>query len=251
MKHRRLLLVAAAICGLGALSQVPSLESRGPAAEVEWVVGRGETSIELFLSADTADLIEAFGSLPQPFADPSGMVEVETFRNGTTELGEWLSTQWDATIDGQPFEIEPMTAMLHPVDDPMPFRTLFEAFMAISVCNVPLDQKQIHVDDTRMYASFIFYPVDGLTADLVLDLNSDLLDGASMSVRQVTDWDTRVRPDAPVLQNGTLTLPAEAVGGQRRWGAAVLGVLAAAFAFLAIAKGRANRTPRFQSQTTG
>ena len=203
-------MIAAVVLGLGGLALFLARDN-GPSTDVEFIVGRGETSIELFISADTSDLIAAFGTLPQPFADNTGMVDVELFRNGTTELGEWLSSQWDATVDGHPFEIEPMTAMLHPVDDPMPFRTLFEAFMAISICNVPADQTRIHVDDTRMYASFIFYPVDGLNADLVLDLNTAAFDTSSVSVRQVAEWERRVRPDLPQLEGGALVLDASMV----------------------------------------
>ncbi|MEM9342485.1 MAG: hypothetical protein AAGA87_05525 [Pseudomonadota bacterium] len=243
----RFYLIAAAACGLGALAQIVGFEGLRPSAEVEWVVGRGETSIELFMSADTADLVEAFGAIPQPFANSDGMLEVDTFRNGTTELGEWLSTQWSATLNGQPVEIEPMTTMLHPITDPMPFRTLFEAFMSVSVCNVPADQKLIHVDETRTYASFIFYPIDGLGGDLTINLNTDAFDSASMTVRQVTDYDERVQPYAPALTAGRLDFPVPDTPLVPRG----LFLILAAIALLLLAKGHSRTARRATRETVG
>ena len=113
--------------------------------------------------------------------------------------------------------MQAMSLMVHPADQPVPFRTSLDAVLAVSICSVADPPADLELSDAWMFAGYITYVDDHtVPVQLVLDQQGHA-QTVSVSVRDHTDgvltqahtltWD-KGQPLVLALANqGASTLP--------------------------------------------
>jgi len=97
-----------------------------------------------------------------------GGIDMVALRDRPDDLAQGLIGQLKIGPDGAP--LEAMSMMAHPLSEPYPYATPYDAILAASVCGVPDQVRALPVDDTRIYLSLYHDLPDGLD-QVVLDLS--------------------------------------------------------------------------------
>ncbi len=101
------------------------------------------------------------------FLNEEGLVDFGAFRAGTVDAAGTLWQGVEAQIDGAQVSFEPMSLMLHPEEDKIPFETPWDGLTAVSVCAT--EGGTAPLDETRLYLAMIAY-ADQTQGDLTLKL---------------------------------------------------------------------------------
>ena len=105
------------------------------AAQLDVIVDRGESAVEIFVSLRALDIPAVFGNSPDFIAPPGVTVAYEELREGTWDQGDAMITGAALRVGQVDAPLEAMSLMVHPKDAPMPFRDVADAYLAMSVCN--------------------------------------------------------------------------------------------------------------------
>ena len=187
------------------------------AAQLDVIVDRGESAVEIFVSLRALDIPAVFGNSPDFIAPPGVTVAYEELREGTWDQGDAMITGAALRVGQVDAPLEAMSLMVHPKDAPMPFRDVADAYLAMSVCNGFAPGTVPTVDILHVYAGYIAYPVDPLGELLSLSLgNTDVVD---VTVRDMTQGVQSASYTMTVAPGATLELrPTEApVAGEMRF----------------------------------
>ncbi len=136
-----------------------------------------------------------------------GHVNFDDFRDGSAPFGDWMSRNWAFEVNGTAHPLEAMSFMLHPTDVALPVTTPLEGYIAMSVCNAPLDQAPLPLDLASLAVGYIAYPVDGF-GDLSLRLNAESLHGATVRLIEFKDWSKLNETTIRITGDGELELMA-------------------------------------------
>lgn len=147
-------IMAAAVLAAPALAE-PSLRL---------IVHQMDESVEIYASLKAEDLPWLLDAEPSGLAAPDGRVYYGELRqNGTFLFGDDMIADIDFAVDGKDALFEAMSVMVHPDDSTLPFETPVDGIMAMSVCLVPDPAVPPQIDELRLYAGIVAYPVAGLS----------------------------------------------------------------------------------------
>ncbi|MEM9280107.1 MAG: hypothetical protein AAGA76_16210 [Pseudomonadota bacterium] len=110
---------------------------------VAYFISMPATAIEPILAADSASLFSDRGAVP-----------IDDFRiKGSFELGDQLFSEVSGAVaaTGQSVEFESMSMMVHPIDEPQPFFSPWDAITATSVCNVDYARSDLVPEALQLY----------------------------------------------------------------------------------------------------
>ena len=144
-------------------------------ADLEVIIDRNKDAIEVFVSLAATDIPAVFGNAADFIARPGEVVAYEALREGTWDQGDAMIAGAQMRVGNDAVALEAMSLMVHPKDAPMPFDTVADAYLAMSVCNGFAPGTVPTVDILHVYAGYIAYPVaeDGV---LALELgNTDMV----------------------------------------------------------------------------
>lgn len=179
------------------------------AASLDVIVDRRGEAVEVFVSLEATDIPAVFGNSADFIAPPGEVVAYEVLREGTWDQGDAMIAGSTFTVNGAVQPLEAMSMMVHPKDAPMPFRSIADAYLAMSVCNGFAPGTVPTVDILHAYAGYIAYPVDGAAALSLTLQNSDFV---SVSVREMTDGRVVSEQSFELAPSGTIALAPPSVG---------------------------------------
>ncbi|MBY6116607.1 hypothetical protein KUW09_20080 [Mameliella alba] len=130
------------------------------AAQVELIVDRSASAVEVFFGMPAQTAVSAFGMAPGLLTDAEGEVHFEDFRQGTWDLGDALLQAVETRIGGQAARFEATSLMVHLQDQRLPFQTPLDGLTAISVCGVTAPDVPPRLNDLYLYSGFVSYPPD-------------------------------------------------------------------------------------------
>lgn len=169
------------------------------------IVDRRGEAVEVFVSLAATDIPAVFGNSSDFIAPTGVVVDYDALREGTWDQGDAMIAGTQFRVGGDVRTLEAMSLMVHPKDAPMPFRSIADAYMAMSVCNGFAPGTIPTVDILHAYAGYIAYPVDGHT-DLSLTLNNP--DFVTVNLREMSEGRFQSEQTLQLAPNGTLSLEA-------------------------------------------
>ncbi|WP_438955715.1 hypothetical protein [Cognatiyoonia sp.] len=159
-----------------AISSTLSAHAAVAGPDLQIILDRQDSSIEVYAHLAAADIDTVFGVSAAGLAGSDGRVSYGAFReSGTYDFGKTMLN--DVTLfsaDGSG-DLDAMSVMVHPTDLQVPYQTPFDAVLAMSICNVDDPIEPPSIDDLKIYAGFVAYPIDGhARATLALPNKSSL-----------------------------------------------------------------------------
>ncbi|MEM6941010.1 MAG: hypothetical protein AAF943_08455 [Pseudomonadota bacterium] len=134
---------------VSAASVLPAFSS-----DLTIVVGRDESSTEVYFSARGDVLFDVFDQSPALLTGDDEYIEFGGLSRGTFDAGDALLAKGDISIGGQSGVFEAMSMMVHPIQDKLPMQTPMDALIAIGVCNGPPAGTLIHVSGLQGYVGY-------------------------------------------------------------------------------------------------
>ncbi|MEM8571871.1 MAG: hypothetical protein AAGG56_13340 [Pseudomonadota bacterium] len=176
------------------------------ASELSLIIHRGEKSIEIFAAMPMQTAVGALGLDTELLAGPNGEVDFWALRETHWLVGDELFKDVAVSQAGEPMPLEAMALMVHPEDDPIPFSTPIDGYLAVSVCTAPLDADNLPLDHLTLYTGLIGFPdepMDPLT--LTLPLSDETPD--QVFVYDYFDGALKHKGIYAVPEDGTIALP--------------------------------------------
>ena len=116
------------------------------------IVNRGEDSATYYLSMPADGIEPILATDPALLFSDDGRVPIDQFRlTGSFDLADDMFARITGSLEGQAFEFEAMSMMVHPIAEPLPFAAPWDAYTAISVCTVPYDMDDLVPGVLQMY----------------------------------------------------------------------------------------------------
>lgn len=103
------------------------------------IVNRDDNNVSYFLSMPADEIAPLLGTDPTILFSNDGAVPIDEFRySGSFEQGDELFARVSGKLmqTGEKLDIETMSMMVHPTNQPQPFQSPWDAITATSVCNV-------------------------------------------------------------------------------------------------------------------
>ena len=177
------------------------------AKDIVVIVDHKPETVEVFVTLGSEFLPRAFGAVPPGLTNSDGLVEIDSFRDGTADIGDWMASHWTARFGEQTVPLEAMALMVHPKDDALPFATPLDGYIAMSVCNAPVGAAPVPLEGTQVYGGFIAYP-DNPKAPLELQLGGAEMAGLTVEVRSFDAWEPRNVAQFTLDETGIVKVPA-------------------------------------------
>jgi hypothetical protein len=148
------------------LIMIPILPSNARQSEkTQIIIARTDHSVELFVALPALQALELFNAPQGMFLNEDGLVDFDAFRAGTADTAEALWQGVEARIGQAKVSFEPMSLMLHPQEDQLPFTSPWDGLTAVSVCSS--EGGTATLEETVLYLAMIAY-TDQAQGDLTL-----------------------------------------------------------------------------------
>lgn len=173
------------------------------AAELDIIVDRKADAVEVFVSLAATDIPAVFGNATDFIAPTGVIVAYDDLREGTWDQGDAMIAGTQLNVGADAVALEAMSLMVHPKDAPMPFGSVADAYLAMSVCNGFAPGTVPTIDILHAYAGYIAYPVDG-TQPLSFTLqNSEFV---SVTIKDMYEGSLISEQAFKLVPSGTITL---------------------------------------------
>lgn len=198
------------VAGLAVLLAVP--QAVAAQTEIDLLVYRSQTSIDLFVRAPADDMSQLLGSLPHPLLDADARINFDYVKEQSWTIAQTLWQRSDIRLGDQRLDLEATSFVLHPKDDPLAFETPMDAMSAISFCTVPRPDRPLFLERMDAYMGFIGFVTDPqATLQMVFTRQTDV--PILFNVLDYTDGTLTASQKIEVLPGRALVLRA---GAQRR-----------------------------------
>lgn len=127
---------------------------------VELVVYRSEKTVDFFFKAPFPDAMRLFGSAPSDLLLPDGAINHPYVKARNWEIAQELWEPVAVMIDGASVDMEATSFFVHPQSDRLPFKTPFDAMIAISACTIPLPETSLLPQNATVYMGYIGFVTD-------------------------------------------------------------------------------------------
>ncbi|MEM9500077.1 MAG: hypothetical protein AAGA28_19330 [Pseudomonadota bacterium] len=126
------------------------------------VVDAYDTGISYYLSMPAEKIAPVLGTDPALLFSDDGAVPIDRFReDGSFEMGDDVFRRLEGRVANAPALFETMSMMVHPLSDPAPFQTPWDAVMATAVCNVEYKADDLIPGALQLYYGSYAHDVDG------------------------------------------------------------------------------------------
>lgn len=218
------------------------------ASDLTVIVDVSEDGAAYYMSLPATEIENVLGTDPDLLFSNEGSVPIDDFRlNGSFELGDDVFGRIEGRVDGEHAPFETMSMMVHPLADPAPFQTPWDAVTATAVCIVDYKEDQLTPGWLQLYYGSYAHRVDG-TSGLQLTFPQTGRDAVDVTLHLYQDGTYVGREKAVLEDGGTLNVSFEQPAGlSMLWWAAItlwLSIMGAAF-FVARSRG-----PRGESIAT-
>lgn len=176
------------------------------ASDLTVIVNVSDDGAAYYMSLPAADIQSVLGTDPDLLFSADGSVPIDDFRlNGSFELGDQVFERIEGRVEGEVAPFETMSMMVHPLNDPAPFQTPWDAVTATSVCIVDYVEDQLTPEWLRLYYGSYAHQVSGTSG---LDLSFPETGRAPIEVTMhlYRDGDYLRREQAILPDGGTLSL---------------------------------------------
>lgn len=155
-------LASRSICALLAfcLMVTDAMTVAAAQTHVEMVVYRSENTVDFFFKAPFPEVMRLLGSAPSDLLLPDGAINHPYVKERNWEIAQELWEPVAVTVGGAQAEMEATSFFVHPQSDRLPFRTPYDAMIAISACTVPLPDTPLLRQNANVYMGFIGFVAD-------------------------------------------------------------------------------------------
>ena len=217
------------VAGLAVLLAVP--QAVAAQTEIDLVIYRSQTSIDLFVRAPADDMSQLLGSLPKPLLDADARINFDYVKEQSWTIAQTLWQGSDIRLGDERLDLEATSFVLHPKDDPLAFETPMDAMTAISFCTVPRPDRPLFLERMDAYMGFIgFVTAPQATLQMVFPRQTDV--PILFNVLDYTEGTLTASQKIDVLPGRALVLRA---GAQHRGWVTAANVSIALAASLALA----------------
>lgn len=213
----------------------------GLADDLRVVVNRNDTVATLYLSMSVPTLDAAFGPTAATVIPPGQIATLNEMKEAVSTRAARLLADTTLRIDGQRVQFEPMSMVIHPKGETLPFDTPWLASVAASVCTEP-DGSVPSRNQMIVYAGFVTKGVDG-TGEITMELPITAPDDLTF---QVADYVRGIRQSLRKETVGSLRIVTLGQGSDRPKAYAIMPFAFIAFVLLVTALLLKRRTLRRQ-----
>lgn len=127
------------------------------ASTIELIVNRTPKAIEVYIAMPAVAMLDSFGLPHQRVLNELGKVDYDRFRYGSYEEGDEIFANVVAETEGHPLTFEAMSLTFHPNSAAPPFRTPYDALIAIAVCATPDLSTDLTLGASKAHSGYIAY----------------------------------------------------------------------------------------------
>lgn len=176
------------------------------ASDVTVIVNVSDNGAAYYVSLPATEIENILGTNPDLLFSDEGSVPIDEFRlNGSFELGDQVFERIEGRVEGEMAVFETMSMMVHPLDDPAPFQTPWDAVTATSVCIVDYAEDQLTPEWLQLYYGSYAHQVNG-TSGLDLTFPQTGREPVDVTLHLYRDGDYLRREQAILADGGTLNV---------------------------------------------
>ena len=132
------------------------------ASDLTVIMNVSDNGAAYYMSLPATEISDLLGTEPDLLFSDAGSVPIDDFRlNGSFELGDQVFARVEGRVQGERAPFETMSMMVHPLEDPAPFQTPWDAVTATSVCIVDYDENQLTPEWLQLYYGSYAHNVEG------------------------------------------------------------------------------------------